>query len=269
MDQLAWSSKGAASFQLELILKLTNPEWTPLEYPGVPEYPDIIKEVNYLTIIPSANPINPVIPVNLVPSANLVYQATQLNQSTEPIYELTTYNRARFNGDKAKNAAERDLIREKRVIYLKFRSLIFETIDDSNKAHLQSCINNLNSVPIEKLIELLRKHRQQSESALRTALNIRLQDLKNRGFPNKYEHQLTRLDEWFDLVVRGKAANHPTYTGYAIIEELLISMRNFNESIFQTHYDRMLRQERTSEPANVKALIDELRQKYYQLFNLA
>lgn len=141
------------------------------------------------------------------------------------------------------------------------RNFIFETIDDSNKAHLQSCINNLESVSIGKLVELLKRHRQQSESAVRTALNIRLQDLKNRGFPNKYEQQLTRLDEWFDLVVRGKAANPPTYTGYTVTEDLLISMRNYNESIFQTHYDRMLQQERMSEPANFKGLIDELRQK--------
>ncbi|RKF61751.1 hypothetical protein GcM3_153012 [Golovinomyces cichoracearum] len=125
----------ATSYQLESILKPFNPESTPLENPGIPEYPDIVREVDYLTIITSANSIDPTSPSSEPP---------------EPFYELTIYNRARFN-DKAKNAAERDMVREKRVNFSKLRNFIFETIDDSNKAHLQSCINNLDSVSIGNL----------------------------------------------------------------------------------------------------------------------
>ncbi|KAI0991355.1 hypothetical protein K3495_g16832, partial [Podosphaera aphanis] len=134
-------------------------------------------------------------------------------------------------------------------------------MDQSNKAHLQSCINNLDSAPVGELVHLLRTHRQHSKSSQRSALNTRLHYLKNLEFPTKYDQQLTRLDEWFDLAVRGQAVDNPIYTGYTIIEDLLVSMRRFNESIFQTHYDRMLQQEKAEVPSNFKAVIDELKQK--------
>ncbi|RKF81009.1 hypothetical protein GcM3_040028 [Golovinomyces cichoracearum] len=138
---------------------------------------------------------------------------------------------------------------------------VFETIDKSNKAHLQSCINNIDSAPIGKLIYLLKTHRQHSKSSQRSTLNARLHYLKSLEFPTKYDQKLIRLDEWFDLAIRGQAADHQTYTGYSIIEDLLLSIRRFNESIFQTHYDRMLQQERGEIPPDFKNLIDELKQK--------
>ncbi|RKF65760.1 hypothetical protein GcM3_116017, partial [Golovinomyces cichoracearum] len=163
--------------------------------------------------------------LTIVPNQSTYEEA---EQGSPPMYEMTVYNRHRLNDAKAKDAAARELIREQRMSYSQLR--IFT-------------------------------HRQYSKSSQRFTLNARLHYLKGLEFPTKYDQQLIRLDEWFDLAKRCQAADHPTYTGYTIIEDLLLSIRSFNESIFQTHYDQMLQQERGEVPPDFKNLIDELKQK--------
>ncbi|RKF54677.1 hypothetical protein GcM3_207051, partial [Golovinomyces cichoracearum] len=104
-------------------------------------------------------------------------------------------------------------------------------------------------------------YRSHSRASQRSALNTRQSHLKGLPFPKKYDQQINRLDELFDLAARGKAANNPTYTGYNIIEDLLFLVRNFDESLFHTHYDKMLCQETSDQLPNIKVVIDELKQK--------
>ncbi|KAI0994065.1 hypothetical protein K3495_g14118 [Podosphaera aphanis] len=247
-DDYSWANwfgqikEQAATYQLLDVLNPIPSESGPLRFSGIPNYPNIINEVDYLTVVPTNN-------------------ETNKNPPAEPVYEFTVLKRAQFNHDKAINAAERELVREKRANYSRLRSFIFETLDDSNKAHLHACINDTESSEVGSLVHILKTHRQQSESALRTGLDLKLQELKNKSFPVIYEEQLKRLNKWFDLVVRGKLANHQTYTGYTIIQDLLMAMRSYNESMFQMHYDRMLFQEKNKVPADFKAWVDDLREK--------
>ncbi|KAI1000854.1 hypothetical protein K3495_g7342 [Podosphaera aphanis] len=90
-----------------------DPDSNPLEYPDQPEYPEIVETVDYLTIVP-----------------------TVVGALQSDVYELTVFNRDRLDDDEAKNIAEWEIIREKRINYSKLRNFIFETIDESNKAHL-------------------------------------------------------------------------------------------------------------------------------------
>ncbi|KAI0993441.1 hypothetical protein K3495_g14743 [Podosphaera aphanis] len=248
-DDYSWANwlgqikEQAATYQLLEVLNPIPSESRPLKFPGIPNYPNIINGVDYLTVVPKNNETND-------------------NPPAEPVYEFTVLKRAQFNHDKAINASERELVREKRANYSRLRSFIFETLDDSNKSHLYACINDTESSEFGSLVHILKTHRQQSESASRTGLDLKLQELKkNKSFPVIYEKQLKRLNEWFDLVVRGKLANHQTYTGYTIIQDLLMAMRSYNESMFQMHYDQMLFQEKNKVPADFKAWVDDLREK--------
>ncbi|KAI1001085.1 hypothetical protein K3495_g7111 [Podosphaera aphanis] len=174
---------------------------------------------------------------------------------------MTFMNKVRFNDDRLKYAHDRDIAKEKRVHYSRLRTFLFETIDESNKAHLHNCIASFPKATIGKLVEILKAYRQQDEPAQRTALNLRLQQLKSMLFPEKYDQQIVRLKEWFNLCVRGQAVNHPTYTGYTILEDLLVSMKSYNEAFFQTHFEKILQCQRTKKPADFTGLVAELKQK--------
>ena len=99
----------AITYQLVDILSPIDPVAQPLKFPGIPNYPDIIDDVDYLTLVP----INATVEHTTTPPP-------------EPIYELTVFNRARFNRDKARNVAERELVREKRANYTRLRSFILK-----------------------------------------------------------------------------------------------------------------------------------------------
>ncbi|KAI1003430.1 hypothetical protein K3495_g4781 [Podosphaera aphanis] len=141
----------AITYQLVDILNPINPELQLLKFPGIPNYPDIIDDVDYLTLVL----INTTIENTTTPPP-------------EPVYELTVLNRARFNRDKARNVAERDLVGQKRANYTRLRSFIFKTIDKSNKDHLHACIIDAEYSEVGGLIHILKTHRQQSESSVRT-----------------------------------------------------------------------------------------------------
>ncbi|KAI1000502.1 hypothetical protein K3495_g7692 [Podosphaera aphanis] len=115
----------AIIYQLVDILNPINPELQPLKFPGIPNSPDIIDDVDYLTLVPIKTTIE-----------------NTTTPPPEPVYELMVLNRAWFNRDKARNVAERDLVREKRANYTRLRSFIFETIDKSNKDHLHAYIKD-------------------------------------------------------------------------------------------------------------------------------
>ncbi|RKF81013.1 hypothetical protein GcM3_040026 [Golovinomyces cichoracearum] len=234
----------AISFEIETFLDPIDPKSSPLEYPGMPKDPEIIRESDYLTEVVS------------IPSTPDI-----VAQNLQPVYELTYVNKVRFSDDRVRYARDLDVAKEKRAHYSRLRNFIFETIDESNKAHLHNCITSCPKAPIGKLVEILKIHRQQDEPAQRSALNTRLQQLKSLPFPENYDEQIIRLKEWFNLCVRGQAVNHPTYIGYTVIEDLLFSIQGYNEAIFQTHFEKVLQCERAKKPADFQGLIAELKQK--------
>ncbi|KAI0991694.1 hypothetical protein K3495_g16493, partial [Podosphaera aphanis] len=164
----------AISYEIEKFLDPIDLESIPLEYPGVPVDPEIVKEADYLTPVVSSTSTVP----------------TQAQEASQTVYEMTFMNKVRFSDDRLKYAHDRDIAKEKRVHYSRLRTFLFETIDESNKAHLHNCIASFPKAPIGKLVEILKAYRQQDEPAQRTALNLRLQQLKSMPFPEKYDQQI-------------------------------------------------------------------------------
>ncbi|KAI1004180.1 hypothetical protein K3495_g4034 [Podosphaera aphanis] len=189
------------SYSLEYVLTPKIPGLVPVIYPGLPQYPDPVDEVDYLTRITST--------------------ALYDTEEQSPEYEFTTYDKARLNAAKTRYFNERELVKESRVKYDKLHDFIYEMIDDANKTHLQLFILDTEDNPIGMLVEALKTHRMQSVHSVRSALSNKLHELKAKGFPEKRDRQVAVLDEWYNLVHRGKIANHPTYTGYEIVEKLL------------------------------------------------
>ncbi|KAI0993030.1 hypothetical protein K3495_g15154, partial [Podosphaera aphanis] len=192
----------ASSLRLKTVLDPQDLTSVPLEYPDVPEYPPPIAQLSYLTIVPnpaSSDTTNETTPIYELTNQNVKMSHSLRNTPSVIIRviasgcihkndfkkkkELTTYNRHRLNDDKAKDAIAREIIREQRAHCSQLRMFVFDTIDKSNRAHLQTCINNINSASIGKLVELLRKHRQHSRTSQRAALNTRLSHLKSLAFP--------------------------------------------------------------------------------------
>ncbi|KAI0999022.1 hypothetical protein K3495_g9174 [Podosphaera aphanis] len=226
------------SYLLGYVLIQSNPGQSPAIFPRPPEFPEAIKESDYLTPVLTPN-----------------------TTGTEAVLELTAVKRAKLNDDRMKDAYERDLISKKKVNYERLRETILRSIDGPNRSHLQTYIQNSDYTTVGELVDILRIHRKQSKSIKCVSLITRLRQLKSKGFQFPYDEQLARLNEWFNLVTHCKAANHSTYTGYEIIDEQLLTLRPLNEAIYHLLHSEMTNNEEADIPADFRSWVEIVKGK--------